>query len=237
MILRRVIDHFRKQEWTAIAIDFLIVVIGVFVGIQAANLNDARGEERLGDEYLRAFREDLLADSKMLSAEIELRQKQLSDAKTVLEYFDGRALEVDRFFNAYYSAIYSHRMQPSRNTMDEVLNSGNLRLVRNAKIRNGLLDLYAAYEIIALTENHIARDFDKYLYDTTFTSVPFRLEQEWENNAANQAIAKTLLGNLTVENGFRLTSVNLQFAERGLIADLTAARRRVETLLEQLPSQ
>jgi len=28
MILRRVIEHFRKQEWTAIAIDFLIVVVG-----------------------------------------------------------------------------------------------------------------------------------------------------------------------------------------------------------------
>ena len=28
MILRRVIAHFRKQEWAAIAIDFLIVVFG-----------------------------------------------------------------------------------------------------------------------------------------------------------------------------------------------------------------
>ncbi len=30
MILRRVIGHFRRQEWTAIAIDFVIVVVGVF---------------------------------------------------------------------------------------------------------------------------------------------------------------------------------------------------------------
>jgi hypothetical protein len=37
MILRRVIKHFRNQEWTAIAIDFVIVVFGVFVGIQVAN--------------------------------------------------------------------------------------------------------------------------------------------------------------------------------------------------------
>ncbi len=29
MILRRVIAHFRKQEWTAIVLDFLIVVVGV----------------------------------------------------------------------------------------------------------------------------------------------------------------------------------------------------------------
>ena len=42
MILRRVIAHFRKQEWTAIALDFLIVVVGVFVGIQVSNWNAAR---------------------------------------------------------------------------------------------------------------------------------------------------------------------------------------------------
>ena len=44
MILRRVIAHFRKQEWTAIAIDFLIVVVGVFVGLQVNNWNEARAE-------------------------------------------------------------------------------------------------------------------------------------------------------------------------------------------------
>ena len=50
MLLRRVIAHFRKQEWTAIGIDFLIVVMGVFIGIQVANWNEdraARARERL----------------------------------------------------------------------------------------------------------------------------------------------------------------------------------------------
>jgi flagellar biosynthesis protein FliQ len=42
MILRRVIAHFRKQGWTAIAIDLVIVVVGVFIGLQVANWNAAR---------------------------------------------------------------------------------------------------------------------------------------------------------------------------------------------------
>lgn len=42
MILRRVIAHFRNQEWTAIALDFVIVVVGVFVGIQVSNWNEER---------------------------------------------------------------------------------------------------------------------------------------------------------------------------------------------------
>ena len=39
MILRRLTTNLRAQNWTAIAIDFLIVVLGVFLGIQASNWN------------------------------------------------------------------------------------------------------------------------------------------------------------------------------------------------------
>ena len=43
MLLRRVIEHVRDQNWTAIAIDFVIVVAGVFVGIQVGT-GTRRGE-------------------------------------------------------------------------------------------------------------------------------------------------------------------------------------------------
>ncbi|MEX0644274.1 MAG: hypothetical protein WD076_03130, partial [Parvularculaceae bacterium] len=56
---RRVIAHFRKQEWTAIAIDFLIVVVGVFVGLQVNNWNEARVERRAEIGYLAAMEEDV----------------------------------------------------------------------------------------------------------------------------------------------------------------------------------
>ena len=46
MILRRITEHVKTQNWLAVAIDFVIVVGGVFIGIQAANWNAARAEER-----------------------------------------------------------------------------------------------------------------------------------------------------------------------------------------------
>lgn len=42
MLLRRVIEHVKAQNWTAVALDFVIVVVGVFISIQVANWNDAR---------------------------------------------------------------------------------------------------------------------------------------------------------------------------------------------------
>ena len=58
MLLRRVIEHVRTQNWTAIGIDFVIVVIGVFIGIQVANWNDDRAVRQ--DQ--RAMLEQLYAD-------------------------------------------------------------------------------------------------------------------------------------------------------------------------------
>lgn len=57
MLLRRVIEHVKAQNWTAVALDFVIVVVGVFIGIQVANWNDARSEReefKLARERLRA---------------------------------------------------------------------------------------------------------------------------------------------------------------------------------------
>ena len=42
MILRRLTENLRAQNWTAIAVEFLIVVIGVFIGTQVANWNQQR---------------------------------------------------------------------------------------------------------------------------------------------------------------------------------------------------
>jgi hypothetical protein len=37
MILRRLTQNLRAQNWTAIVIELLIVVVGVFIGTQVAN--------------------------------------------------------------------------------------------------------------------------------------------------------------------------------------------------------
>ena len=42
MLLRRVMKPVQDQNWVTVGVDFLIVVIGIFIGIQAANWNAAR---------------------------------------------------------------------------------------------------------------------------------------------------------------------------------------------------
>ncbi len=51
MILRSLTKHVKDQNWFAVAIDFLIVVVGVYIGIEVANWNEARQDHQA---YLEA---------------------------------------------------------------------------------------------------------------------------------------------------------------------------------------
>ncbi len=102
MILRRVIAHFRKQEWTAIAIDFLIVVVGVFVGLQVNNWNEARVERRAEIGYLAAMDEGVEFSIRELQSLIIQMERQ-EEARAALYAYSldpGAAIEphtLDRY--------------------------------------------------------------------------------------------------------------------------------------------
>ena len=59
MILRRLTEKLAAQNWTAVAIELAIVVVGVFIGIQAANWNQARQERQETRELLSQLQSEL----------------------------------------------------------------------------------------------------------------------------------------------------------------------------------
>jgi hypothetical protein len=87
MILRRVIEHVKEQNWTAVALDFFIVVLGVFIGIQVSNWNAARADHVREVRYLNnlavEIREEVTALDEMMLAHrtrITVIDRMLTDA-------------------------------------------------------------------------------------------------------------------------------------------------------------
>ena len=89
MILRRVIAHFRKQEWTAIAIDFVIVVVGVFVGLQVSNANDVRKDRVRETVFLSALARDVRSDIEEIDEIIRVSTLRLSAMRYLIETASG----------------------------------------------------------------------------------------------------------------------------------------------------
>ena len=42
IIIRRFTEHFRRQDWFALLMDLLIVVVGIYLGLQVDAWNTAR---------------------------------------------------------------------------------------------------------------------------------------------------------------------------------------------------
>jgi hypothetical protein len=152
--------------------DLVVVFVGVALAFAVENLREGINERAVEAQYLSGFRRDLTTDLAMLREQQEARRAQVDNALVVLEFYDGRSIELQPFFTAYFSALFALRTAPNRNNINEVLSSGSLRLIRDSDIREALLDLYAMYDEIARDEEHIDRDFDSYLYDPTFPASP-----------------------------------------------------------------
>lgn len=59
MIVRRFTHALRHQDWTTIAVELLIVVLGVYLGLQANNWNEARVAQERREHIVAALITDL----------------------------------------------------------------------------------------------------------------------------------------------------------------------------------
>ena len=155
MILRRVIEHFRRQEWTAIAIDFVIVVAGVFVGIQVSNWNANRIDRIKAHSYLERIRADLDADLAGYADRLDFWGKVSTYGARGLDYAEtgdaGGQSQWDLLL-AYFQASQVAEFITTRTTYDELKSGGELGLISNLELRNGLAQYYAGAGNPALTE-------------------------------------------------------------------------------------
>lgn len=85
MLLRRIIEHVKAQNWTAVALDFVIVVLGVFMGLQVNNWNEARLEASLERDFLANIIVDLQRDARDLKSGINMADVNIRAAYYTLD--------------------------------------------------------------------------------------------------------------------------------------------------------
>jgi hypothetical protein len=145
MILRRVIAHFRKQEWTAIFLDFIIVVVGVFVGLQVNNWNEAQAEQRRSKEYVERMIADLEVDLDMRRTLLAYYEAVNESAERAVELLSGPSPDPKTVVvNVYRASELAYDPQ-TRATWDEIVSSGEIGLLPRGVPASGLT-LYFGYD-------------------------------------------------------------------------------------------
>ena len=78
MLLRRMSEHVKSQNWVAVALDFAIVVSGVFIGLQLGNWNSARADRAAYADALERYRAEVAVNLETLKTENETIIKGLN---------------------------------------------------------------------------------------------------------------------------------------------------------------
>ena len=143
MILRRVIAHFRKQEWTAIALDFLIVVFGVFIGLQVQEWNADRQTRAKAAVFSERLRGDLRIEAWAYDYLIKYNEDVLANASRAIAALDDeKALSDEQFLISVYRASNYKFYQRHRATYDELISTGAIGLIADANLRQTAVTLF-----------------------------------------------------------------------------------------------
>jgi hypothetical protein len=84
MLLRRVMQHVRSQDWLAVGVDFLIVVIGILIAFRITEWADARTDRDRELQIFRAFMLDIERDRAEYSSAIASDEFRVSAANETL---------------------------------------------------------------------------------------------------------------------------------------------------------
>ena len=148
MILRRITGHVRTQNWFAVALDFVIVVFGVFIGIQVANWNAERETNRRSAVFTERLKDDLRVEAWNYQIQTDYNEQVLANAQRAVDALTGKTpLSDEPLLVAAYRATQFNGNSRRRATYDELSSTGEIGLIRDKTLRALAMDIYTQPQI------------------------------------------------------------------------------------------
>jgi hypothetical protein len=147
MILRRIREHVAHHSWFAVAIDLAIVVIGVFLGTQATNWNQARLDRERGRESRAMLIDDLQSNQQNLDQQRQYYHWVHDEGlKTLAALGKPSSSLGSQFLIDAYQASQTLPWAMKRNTYDQMIAAGDIANIGDAELRDKVTNFYATTE-------------------------------------------------------------------------------------------
>jgi uncharacterized protein DUF6090 len=138
MRLRRITKHVKDQNWFAVALDFIIVVVGILLAFQITNWSEARGERADARAALERLEQDFQQILDRTDRSIAAHAGNIAAAGRLIRGIrDGKLDEETLFLDISNSMSFSPPPGLSA-TFTELVSGGRLELIRNQSLRRSL---------------------------------------------------------------------------------------------------
>jgi hypothetical protein len=144
MLLRRFTKHFAEQNWFVVSLDVLVVVLGIFLGMQVNEWNNNRHLRSDEAQYLRALEVDIRASKDHLVERLERLDKQSLGLDVILaaasEGIDDLS-DIDAA-RAIHNGLNSAAILPVQlRTYDDLKGANAIAVLKNIDLRHRLREL------------------------------------------------------------------------------------------------
>lgn len=152
MLLRRITKHVTDQNWFAVFIDFLIVVLGILIAFQITEWNEGRQQQQTASNYIERLHEELQANIQDLKQRKAYFEKTRIHALNAHDALDKAPEQLElQFLIDVYQASQVIPRDIGRDTYDEILSVGANDAVTNVNVRKRLGNYYRSIKALDIT--------------------------------------------------------------------------------------
>ncbi|MBS1918114.1 MAG: hypothetical protein JST87_17725 [Bacteroidetes bacterium] len=134
--------HVEKKNFKEYFLEFLMIFLAVTMGFFAENIREHISDSSKEKEYIINIKKDLIADTASLNIWVPNLFEKVNDYDSLISLLKD-PVNTLRGSDMYYYARLSTRSRvfsANNNTITELKNSGNFRLISNKNVINGLMD-------------------------------------------------------------------------------------------------
>ena len=138
-ILGRLTQAVRDQNWFAVALELIIVVLGVVIGFQVTAWGQARADEAREQTYLRQLAADLRETSRMTTAlDSILYEPDRAGGLMWAAFYATESPPRDSIFTWRSRLAIIHLARPVLATVEGLVATGDLGLIRDDLLRSAV---------------------------------------------------------------------------------------------------
>jgi len=170
MILRRVREHVRTQNWTAVLLDFVIVVAGILIAFQITNWNEKRLQRDREALLVEALRADFRVIDDSLRHGVAYHERAIEGLRIIASALQSGVLNHDERVKFEDGLRYGY-LDAASNTASgallEILASGDLTLLQDPALRAALSDFESHREVALAASSDIRGFVSQYMRSFT----------------------------------------------------------------------
>ena len=144
MLIRRIATAFRKQDWTTATVEFVIVVAGIFVGLQVDSWNTDRTDRIREQAILKQLHSDFAVNAVSIGRFAGRHEQMVEGLAFALEVLTrGELAKTDarRFRDAFVSMYQLPSISATMGGYNAVIATGDLALITDQELKSRLVQL------------------------------------------------------------------------------------------------